>query len=206
MRPPESYGFKSIGEAAQIFEPVVILGAQNITVKNRFMMSAFACLSGGAGTYLGNFIHLATHTSITGGGWCVLEDFVGVCAGARIITGSDDVSGAGIPTPTIPKPLQAEFRSFYRSFVHCGKHAFVGTNAVINPGVTVGEGAVIGSGAVVTKDLEPWGVYVGIPARRVADRPRAKILELEARLLHQCPADRAGLDVAIEEAKRTGGR
>ncbi|MDQ3030784.1 MAG: acyltransferase [Myxococcota bacterium] len=201
MRAPESYGFKAIGEGAQIFEPVVVLGAQNIVVKNRFMLSAFAYLSGGVGTYLGNFIHIATHTSITGGGWCVLEDFVGVCAGARIITGTDDVSGAGIPTPTIPKDLQGEFRAFYRSFVHCEKHSFIGTNAVITPGVTVGEGTVIGSGAVVTKDLEPWGIYVGVPARRVADRPSKKILELEARLLEQCPADREGLGEFIAEAK-----
>jgi len=37
--------------------------------------------------------------------------------------------------------------------------------AIILPGVIIGEGSVIGAGAVVTANLEPYGVYVGVPAR-----------------------------------------
>lgn len=191
------YGFKELGEGAQIFPPVVILGGSRITVKNRFMMSSFAYLAGGQSTYIGNFVHLATHTSVSGGGQCVIEDFVGICAGARLITGTDDVSGIGLPTPTIPAELQSKYRSVQRSFVHCRRHSFIGTNAVIVPGVTVGEGTVVGSGAVLTRDAEPWGVYLGIPARRVADRPRARLLALESQLIAECPVDHSGLSDAI---------
>ena len=42
--------------------------------------------------------------------------------------------------------------------------------AIILPGVTVGEGAVVGAGAVVAKDVAPWTVVVGNPARCVRDR------------------------------------
>ena len=43
----------------------------------------------------------------------------------------------------------------------------IGANAVINPGVRIGEGSMIGAGAVVTKDVPPWSIVVGIPARVV---------------------------------------
>jgi sugar O-acyltransferase (sialic acid O-acetyltransferase NeuD family) len=44
-------------------------------------------------------------------------------------------------------------------------YASVGTNATILPFVKIGEGAIIGAGAVVTKDVEPYDVVVGIPAK-----------------------------------------
>ena len=97
---------------------------------------------------------------------------VGICAGARIITGTDDVMGGGIPSPMIPE----EYRSYYRSFVKLEKHSFIGTNAIIHPGVTIAEGCVIGSGSVVTKSTEPWSIYHGSPAKKVKERPREAIL------------------------------
>jgi serine acetyltransferase len=48
--------------------------------------------------------------------------------------------------------------------------------------VTIGEGAIVGSGSVVTKDVEPWTISVGSPARVVARRESATIKALEARL------------------------
>jgi putative colanic acid biosynthesis acetyltransferase WcaF len=51
-----------------------------------------------------------------------------------------------------------------------GEEAFIGAKAMILPGVTVGEGAVLGAGAVAAKDLEPWTVYVGNPARALRKR------------------------------------
>lgn len=43
--------------------------------------------------------------------------------------------------------------------------AHIGIGAIIMPGVTIGEGAVIGAGAVVTKDIPPYSVAVGAPAK-----------------------------------------
>ena len=37
-----------------------------------------------------------------------------------------------------------------------------------------GEGAVIGAGSFVNKDCEPWGIYVGSPARKIGERPRLR--------------------------------
>ncbi len=43
--------------------------------------------------------------------------------------------------------------------------AHIGIGAIIMPGVTIGEGAVIGAGAVVTKDIPPYALALGVPAK-----------------------------------------
>lgn len=51
-----------------------------------------------------------------------------------------------------------------------GDRAWISCRVVILPGVTIGEGSVIAAGAVVTKDVEPYSIYGGIPAKKIGDR------------------------------------
>jgi putative colanic acid biosynthesis acetyltransferase WcaF len=51
------------------------------------------------------------------------------------------------------------------------RYAWICARASVQLGVTVREGAILGLGAVATGDLEPWSIYVGIPARRIKARP-----------------------------------
>ena len=53
-----------------------------------------------------------------------------------------------------------------------GAYSWVCARATVQMGVTLGEGSVLGLGAIATRDLEPWGIYAGIPARKVKDRKR----------------------------------
>lgn len=52
-----------------------------------------------------------------------------------------------------------------RDRVTIGPDVWIGHNAIVMPGVKVGVGAVIGSGAVVTRDVEPFAIVVGVPAK-----------------------------------------
>lgn len=56
--------------------------------------------------------------------------------------------------------------------VEIGDHAWVASHAIVLPGVTVGEGAVVAAGAVVTKDVPPFAMVAGNPARFVRERNR----------------------------------
>ena len=56
--------------------------------------------------------------------------------------------------------------------VEIDDRAWIGSNVTVLPGVHVGEGAVCCAGCVVTKDVEPYAVVAGIPARKVGERPR----------------------------------
>jgi putative colanic acid biosynthesis acetyltransferase WcaF len=53
-----------------------------------------------------------------------------------------------------------------------GAYAWVCARASVSPGVNVGEGAVLGLGSVATRDLDPWTVYAGVPAKPIKRRVR----------------------------------
>lgn len=64
-----------------------------------------------------------------------------------------------------------------------GNDVWIGAEAMIMPGITVGHGAVIGARAVVTRDVEPYAIVAGNPAklvrRRFDDAAQAMLLELQ---------------------------
>jgi acetyltransferase-like isoleucine patch superfamily enzyme len=124
---------------------------------------------------IGDYVHIAPYVTVVGGaeGRFVMEDFATLAAGSRVICGSDEHKGAGLVGPTIPAPQ--------RDTVICKPVVFkrfanVGTNVVIMPGVTLGEGSVAGANSFINRDLEPWSIYLGTPARKVGERPKDKML------------------------------
>ncbi|MNP64306.1 dTDP-4-amino-4,6-dideoxy-D-glucose acyltransferase [compost metagenome] len=64
------------------------------------------------------------------------------------------------------------------------RHVIVGTNAVIFPGVTLAEGCAVGAMSLVTKSTVPWGIYTGIPAKRIKERSR-ELLKRESEFLEE---------------------
>ena len=162
---------KEIGNDVYIHEPIEFINPENLVLRSNIVISTFAYIAAGRGTWVADHVHIATHTSISGGGFCILESFCGVSAGVRIITGSADPSG--LTSSVLPR----EFQSVNRSFVHVGRYAELFSNVVVTPGVTIGEGAVVGAGSFVNKDLEPWSIYVGSPARKIGERNKDKILK-----------------------------
>lgn len=56
-----------------------------------------------------------------------------------------------------------------------GAYAWICARAMVSPGVNVGEGAILGLGSVATKNLEPFGIYAGAPAKKVKERERTAV-------------------------------
>lgn len=65
--------------------------------------------------------------------------------------------------------------------IEIGDRAWLGSNVIILPGVRIGEGAVCCAGCVVTKDVEPYSVVAGIPAKKVGERPRTLKYEFKGK-------------------------
>jgi phosphonate metabolism protein (transferase hexapeptide repeat family) len=73
-------------------------------------------------------------------------------------------------------PDEPEFFAWRRSFpVAIGHDVWIGHGAILLPGVTIGTGAVIGAGALVTRDVEPYSIVIGHPARHHRHRFPAEI-------------------------------
>lgn len=63
--------------------------------------------------------------------------------------------------------------------VEIDDRVWFGSNVVVLPGVHIGEGAVCCAGCVVTKDVEPYSVVAGIPAKKVGERPHQLVYEFK---------------------------
>jgi maltose O-acetyltransferase len=64
--------------------------------------------------------------------------------------------------------------------VFIGNDVWIGTRAILLPGVHVGDHSIIGAGAVVAKDVPPWAIVVGNPARVVRYRNSVSNFESES--------------------------
>lgn len=95
---------------------------------------------------------------LDGRGGLSIGNYVSISPGVWILTDTHDMND----------PL---FREVLAP-VKINDYAWIGSRAMILPGVTVGEGAVVGAGAVVTRDVEPYTVVGGIPARPIGTRSR----------------------------------
>lgn len=63
------------------------------------------------------------------------------------------------------------------SIVCIGNDVWIGCNVVIMPGVNVGDGAIIGAGSIVTRDVEPYSIVAGNPARLLRKRFPDDVIE-----------------------------
>lgn len=111
-----------------------------------------------------DYIHIGPYVTIIGGekGKLIMNDFCSIAAGARMICSSDSHLGIGLPGPTIPDEYKDQITY---GIITMEMFSAVCTNAIVMPNVKLSEGSVIGAGAFVTKDTEPWTIYVGNPAR-----------------------------------------
>ena len=161
------------------FEFTKIIGLEHIEFGRNIIIDDFVLIYAKDTTKIGSHVHIASFTSITGGGKFVTDDFSGLSSGVRIITGTDDLKEWGFGNPTVAE----QYRNAKRGTVSIGRFAILGANAVILPDVDIGEGAAVGAGSVVSKTLEPWGIYIG--NKKIGTRDRDGVLRGYERFLKE---------------------
>jgi acetyltransferase-like isoleucine patch superfamily enzyme len=130
----------------------------------------------GNGVFLGNYVFLQGRQE----GYCkigdrvwigpyayfdarslIIENDIGIGPGVKILGSEHTGKPKELPiiqTDLVIKPVKI-----------CRK-SDIGINAVILPGVTIGESSIVGAGAVVTKDVDPYTVVAGVPAKFLKKR------------------------------------
>jgi galactoside O-acetyltransferase len=168
------------------FEYTKIIGIENIEFGKYIIIDDFVLIYAKEKIRIGNYVHIASYASVSGGGEFVMEDFSGLASGCRIITGTDDFKDWGFGNPTIAN----EFRNAKTGKIKLEKFSIVGTNSIILPNVTIGEGATVSANSLVTKDLEPWGIYIG--NKKVGTRNKEEVLKNYEKFLATPESQRVG--------------
>jgi dTDP-4-amino-4,6-dideoxy-D-glucose acyltransferase len=172
-------GFASIGDNVLLSDKASYYNCRNIWLGNNVRIDDFCVLSAGeGGIAIGNYIHVAVYCSIMGNGKITMEDFSGLSARVSIYSSSDDYSGFAMTNPTVP----SEFTNVQHADVRIGRHVIIGAGSVVLPGVNLEEGVAIGALSLVKKNCRSFGIYLGVPAKRISDR-KNDLLEKEKDLL-----------------------
>jgi galactoside O-acetyltransferase len=169
-----------ISTLAKIFPLAKIIAKTgNCKIGDYSQIDDFVFINCGQGVTIGKYVHISSFTSIIGGGRFFMEDFSGLSAGCRIITGTDDFSEGHLTNPTVPN----QFRQVKTGSVVIKKHSIIGTNCVVMPDVIIGEGATIGAGSIINKNIDPWGIYVGYNPKKIGERDKQAVIDREKELL-----------------------
>lgn len=176
----ESAGFKSLGSNVLISRNVTIVGVENISIGTDVRIDDFCMLiaPGNGYIHIGSNVHIAGYCLLSAGNGVVLGNYSGLSHGVKVYSRTDDYGGDFLTNPTV----SSKFTGALGGVVTISKHVIVGAGTVILPNITIGEGASIGAQSLITKSLESWFVYFGVPARKLKKRKKG-LLELE--ILHQ---------------------
>jgi acetyltransferase-like isoleucine patch superfamily enzyme len=174
------FGFGSVGENVRIAKNCTIIGLNNISIGSHVRVDSHVTIVAGAGELVvGSYIHIAAGAYLTANGGITMSDFTGLSQGVKLYSATDDYSGNALTNPTVPR----KFLNVSLGRIVLQKHVIIGSGSVVLPGCIIGEGSAVGALSLVTKNLAPWGIYLGCPAIRLKARSR-KLLELEAQLIH----------------------
>lgn len=173
----EKIGLRHVGKNVKISSLASFDKPHLISIGDYSRIDDFCALSGDI--QIGRNVHIAVMNSIVASKEpIVLEDFSGLAFGCRLFSSSDDYSGKTMTNPTVP----VSFKNISHGPITIKRHSIIGTNTIIFPNVTVAEGCATGANALIAKSTEPWGIYIGSPARRIKERSRA-LLKLEQEYL-----------------------
>jgi len=172
------HSFKKCGKNVQIGDSVLFINPENIEIGDNVRIDDFVKIVSGKKTKIGNYVHISSFCSIIGGGTFIMEDYSTFSCGCRIITGTDDYSGDAMTNPMVP----SKYTNITRGTVVMGKHCILGTNTIIHPNVVLGDGTATGSFTLVNKNLEPWNIWIGIPAKKLKRRKKSIIFKMEKEL------------------------
>jgi len=149
---------------------------ENVKIFHPPLVNLYGCTIG-ADSKIGAFVEIQKNASI--GARCKISSHTFICEG--VVIEEECFIGHGVmftndlyPRATNPDGSAQTEADWKVVETRVKRRASIGSNATIVCGITIGEGALVGAGAVVTKDVPPFAIVAGVPAKVVGDTRTAK--------------------------------
>ncbi|WP_289040660.1 CatB-related O-acetyltransferase [uncultured Zobellia sp.] len=143
---------------------------RNCKIAKTAKVYAFSKISN---TEIGDFSYISFRCTING---CTMGKFCSIASGVKIGLGNHPIDFLSTSplfyTPNNPLRYKIIKETTFpeNQPVHIGHDVWVGTNVVILDGVRIGNGAIIGANSIVTKDVPPYTIVGGVPAKTIKNR------------------------------------
>lgn len=160
---------KYCGKDVRIFQLAKIINPQFAEIDDHVMILDYVFIDALKSLKIGKYTTITWHSVIEGQANVEIGDRCFLGPGTKILGSTYEFNG--YYTTEHMCEGQDVSKIHYGDIKICDD-AYLGANCVVMPGVTIGEGALVGSNAFVNKDLEPWGIYVGSPARKIGERQK----------------------------------
>ncbi|RWD71652.1 CatB-related O-acetyltransferase [Mesorhizobium sp.] len=109
-----------------------------------------------------NVFHATEQSPVSVGSYC------SIAAGVLFIAAGEHPTSLVTTYPFTDFGRRSD--GFGKGPIKVGNDVWIGSRAIILSGVTIGDGAVVGAGSVVTKDVAPYAIVAGNPAKRIRQR------------------------------------
>ena len=150
-----------------------------MTIGDNVRIDAHCIITAGPGRVtIGDNVHIGAATHLFGTAGITIGDFANISSRVSLFSTNDDYTEGYLTNPTVPVDL----RKVTEAPVRIEEHAIVGCGSVILPGVVVGRGAAVGALSLVKRDVVPFTVVAGTPARAVGARDRKRLEALARRI------------------------
>jgi len=147
-----------MGKSIYLFQG--FLSKKNIPIgyKNKIQQQVY--IGSGLGISIGSFCQINEFVKLKD---VEIGDYVMLAPYVQILGGK----AHNISDIKIPMVLQGEY---YKGKIIIEEDVWIGTNAVIMPNVRIGRGSIVGANSVVTKNIEPFTIVGGVPAKIIKTR------------------------------------
>lgn len=162
----DELGFKSLGSNVLISKKASIYNPEEITIGSNVRIDDFCILSGKI--KIGNYVHISAYTTLYGRYGIDIGNFCGCSPRCTLFSATDDFSGEFMVGPLVPEKYTnvTNGKVILKDFVQ------IGCNSIVMPNIIVNEGSAVGALSFVNKNLDSWGIYAGIPAKKKKERSK----------------------------------
>ncbi|MGD9605735.1 MAG: hypothetical protein AB7V00_06290 [Bacilli bacterium] len=159
---------RSCGDNVRIYPMAKIAFPHVVDLSDHCRIRDFVFIFAGEGVKIGQYTDIQPHVVFWGGGETIIGDRVSVGPGTVLLSAVYSHAKGLKMVDGLP---EGSTKALYGKLI-IEDDVYIGANCTLMPEITIGEGAIIGASSFVNKDVEPWGIYVGSPAKKISERKK----------------------------------